>query len=127
MISLPYIYILYLLSLLSFIIGILSGLVGIGAGLLTTIMLLAIGYPYPEVVATTLFLHVLPQTIPGFLFYYKEGHFKWKESFLIFIFITLGITMGAYIGSKQLIDKKYLHYILSSILILSALYILYKA
>ena len=117
----------YIISILSLIIGILSGLVGIGAGLLTTIMLLALGYPYPQVVATTLFLHVLPQTIPGFLLYYKEGHFKWKESVLIFIFITLGITIGAYIGSKQFIDKKILNYLLSLILLTSSIYILYKA
>lgn len=108
----------------SLIIGILSGLVGIGAGLLVTVMLLAMGYSYQNVVATTLFLHVLPQTIPGFIEYYKQGHFKFKESIIIWFSITIGITIGSYYGSREYIPKRILNIILATILMFSAIYII---
>jgi len=117
---------LYIIILGSLITGILSGLVGIGAGLLTTIMLIALGYEYPYVVTTTLFLHVLPQTIPGFIQYYKQGYFLLKESLIIWFGITIGITIGAYFGSLRYIPKIYLNYILSFILLMSSIYILYN-
>jgi len=108
----------------SFITGILSGLVGIGAGLLTTIMLLALGYDYPYVVATTLFLHILPQTIPAFIQYYKKGYFIIKESIIIWVFLTLGLTIGSYFGSMRLIPNIYLNYILSALLFISSIYLI---
>lgn len=107
----------------SLITGILSGLVGIGAGLLTTIMLIALGYEYPYVVATTLFLHVLPQSIFGFIQYYKQGYFIFKESIIIWICLTLGLTIGSYYGSLKYIPKVYLNYMLSFILLISSIYI----
>jgi uncharacterized membrane protein YfcA len=110
----------------SLITGILSGLVGIGAGLLTTIMLIALGYEYPYVVTTTLFLHVLPQTIPGFIQYYKQGYFLLKESLIIWLGLTIGITIGAYFGSLKYIPIKYLNYILSLLLMLSSIFLLYN-
>jgi len=117
---------IYIIILSSLITGILSGLVGIGAGLLTTIMMLALGYEYPYVVTTTLFLHVLPQTIPGFIQYYKQGYFLLKESVLIWLGLTIGITIGAYFGSLKYIPIKYLNYLLSTILFMSSIYILYN-
>jgi len=117
---------IYIIILGSLITGLLSGLVGIGAGLFTTIMMLALGYEYPNVVTTTLFLHVLPQTIPGFIQYYKQGYFLLKESIIIWFGITIGITIGAYFGSLKYIPFKYLNYILSLLLLISSIYLIYN-
>jgi len=114
-----------ILIISSLVIGILSGLVGIGAGMLTTVLLLALGYSYQNVVATTLFLHILPQTIPGFIEYYRQGHFILFDSIIIWIGITLGITIGSYYGAREYVPKKTLNMILSSLLIFSGIYIMY--
>lgn len=96
--------------------GILSGLFGIGGGVIMVPTLIAIfGLEILDANATSLAAMLLPVGILGVVSYYKAGFINVKESLLI----SFGLFLGSFVGaefainvSEQLLSKLYAAFLL---------------
>lgn len=113
------------LFIISIIIGIIIGIIGIGGGLLLFPFLLYYNFSVPQAVAISLFLNAIPNTLPGLYLYYKNGHLHIYTAVIIAIGTLLGSTLGSYIGSNEYIDKKIIYRIYTVILFIIGLYMYY--
>ncbi len=86
-----------LFLLLGIIAGVLSGLFGIGGGIVMVPSLIAFfGMDILDANATSLASMLLPVGILGVIAYYKAGHINIKESLLI----SLGLFAGSFLGGE---------------------------
>jgi uncharacterized membrane protein YfcA len=77
--------------------GMLSGLVGVGGGIIIVPSLVYfIGFSQKTAQGTSLALILLPVGILGVLQYYKQGHVDWK----IVGLLAIGFLVGSFFGSK---------------------------
>ena len=77
--------------------GMLSGLVGVGGGIIIVPALVYfIGFSQKNAQGTSLALIMLPVGILGVLQYYKQGHVDWK----IVGLLAVGFVAGSFFGSK---------------------------
>ena len=77
--------------------GMLSGLVGVGGGIIIVPALVyLIGFSQKEAQGTSLGVLLLPVGILGVLQYYKQGHIDLK----VVGYLSLGFIVGGYFGSK---------------------------
>lgn len=77
--------------------GVLSGMVGIGGGIIIVPALVYfLGFSQHLAQGTTLTLFVIPIGILGFLNYYKAGYVDIKTALII----AATFVIGSYIGSK---------------------------
>lgn len=107
------------LVLIGLLAGILSGLVGVGGGIIMVPMLvLLLGFSQHQAQGTSLTVLVVPVTALAVFNYYKEGYINWKYAAIIAVFFVL----GSYFGSKLAvsIDQKMLKKIFGVVLILIA-------
>jgi len=120
-------YILYLI--IGVVSGISMGVVGMGAGILTIPFLIYTGLELKQAVAIALIIQLLPQSLPGVYSFYKKGYINYSILFislLVLIGSLVGIQIGVYLSTNDIINKKETYRILSYFLILSGLYIYYK-
>jgi len=86
--------ILIIIGLLS---GVLSGLVGVGGGILMIpLLIIFLGLTQHEAQGTALFAMLPPIGILAAINYYKEGFVKWEYA----IVIAFTFVIGGYLGSK---------------------------
>jgi len=77
--------------------GVLSGLIGVGGGIIIVpALVLLIGFTQKEAQGTSLGVLLLPVGILGVLQYYKQGHIDIK----VVGYLSLGFIVGGYFGSK---------------------------
>jgi uncharacterized protein len=77
--------------------GFLSGMVGVGGGIIIVPALVYfLGYSQHAAQGTTLFMFLFPIGILGVLNYYKAGYVDWKAA----LFICITFIAGSYFGSK---------------------------
>jgi uncharacterized membrane protein YfcA len=77
--------------------GILSGMFGIGGGLvIVPVLILLLGYDPKTAVGTSLFALLLPTGLLGVLEYWRRGEMKPIPGFLI----AVGLFSGAYFGAR---------------------------
>ena len=77
--------------------GLLSGLVGVGGGILMIPLLIVfLGFTQYEAQGTALFAMLPPIGILAAMNYYKEGFVKWEYAAVI----ALAFVLGGYVGSK---------------------------
>lgn len=97
--------------------GFLSGLVGIGGGIIIVpVLVYFLGFSQHQAQGTTLFMFLLPIGIFGVLNYHKQGYVDYKTALIIcstFVF-------GSYFGSKFAItlDQKTIKQLFGVIIIL---------
>ena len=97
--------------------GFLSGMVGIGGGIIIVpVLVYFLGFTQHQAQGTTLFMFLLPIGILGVMNYHKQGYVDYKTGLIIcttFIF-------GSYFGSKLSIsfDQKTVKQIFGAIIIL---------
>ena len=86
-----------ILIIIGLLAGILSGLVGVGGGILMIpLLIIFLGLTQHEAQGTALFAMLPPIGILAAINYYKEGFVKWEYAIVIaFTFI-----IGGYLGSK---------------------------
>lgn len=97
--------------------GMLSGLVGVGGGIvMVPLLILFLGFSQHQAQGTSLTVLVVPVTALAVLNYYKQGYINWKYALVIAIFFVI----GGYFGSKLAvnIDQKMLKKIFSIVLII---------
>src|ERR1700748_1787856 len=88
---------LIIIILVGLIAGLLSGLVGIGGGIIIVpALVFFLGFSQHQAQGTSLGILLLPAGILAVLNYYKQGYIDLKVVFILFI----GFVIGGYIGSK---------------------------
>lgn len=109
---------LLMLVLIGLLAGMLSGLVGIGGGIIMVPLLLLLGFSQHQAQGTSLAVLVVPVTAVAVYNYYKEGFIDWKFAAIIAVFFVV----GGYFGSKLAIsiDQKMLKKIFGVVLLLVA-------
>ncbi len=98
--------------------GFLSGLIGIGGGIIMIPMLLLLGMSQHQSQGISLSVLAVPVTAWAAFNYYKEGYVDWRYPALLAVFFII----GGYIGSKLAIsiDEKILKRIFGCILLVVA-------
>lgn len=98
--------------------GVLSGLIGIGGGIIMVPMLLLLGFTQQQAQGTSLAALLPPVTILAVLNYHKAGFIDWKYA----IIISLVFVIGGYFGSKIAvnIDQRTLKKIFGFVLLIIA-------
>ena len=93
------------MSILTFIIliiigllaGILSGLVGVGGGIIMIpLLIILLGFTQHQAQGTALFAMLPPIGILAAMNYFKQGYVKWEYA----VVIALTFVVGGYLGSK---------------------------
>ena len=80
--------------------GVLSGLIGIGGGIIMVPMLLLMGFTQQEAQGTSLAALLPPVTLFAVINYHKAGFIDWRYA----IIISLVFVIGGYFGSKIAIN-----------------------
>jgi hypothetical protein len=98
--------------------GLLSGLIGIGGGVIMVPLLLLVGLSQHEAQGTSLTVLAVPVTALAAFTYYKEGYVDWRYAAII----AVCFVVGGYIGSKFAIqiEEKMLKKIFGVVLLLMA-------
>lgn len=107
------------LMVIGILAGILSGLVGVGGGVVMVPMLvLLLGFTQHQAQGTSLAVLVVPVTAVAVYNYYKGGHIDWRYAAVIAMFFVV----GGYFGSKIAIglDQKVLKKVFGFILLFIA-------
>jgi len=86
-----------ILIVIGLLAGILSGLVGVGGGILMIpLLIIFLGLTQHEAQGTALFAMLPPIGVLAAINYYKEGFVKWEYA----IVIAFTFVIGGYLGSK---------------------------
>ena len=86
-----------ILLILGVVAGILSGMVGIGGGIvIVPALVYFLGYTQHQAQGTVLFMFLLPIGILGVYNYYNAGAIEWRTAFIM----ALTFLVGSYFGSK---------------------------
>jgi uncharacterized protein len=96
--------------------GILSGLVGIGGGIvIVPVLVYYFAMNQKTAQGTVLFMFLLPIGVLGVVNYYKAGHVDIKSA----VIMALTFAVGSYIGSKTAIaiDTKVVKQIFATVMI----------
>lgn len=106
------------LVIIGLLAGILSGLVGIGGGIIMVPLLLLLGFSQHQAQGTSLAVLLLPVTASAVYNYYKEGYLDWRYAIVMAVFFVV----GGYFGSKFAvsIDAKILKKIFGVVLLIVA-------
>lgn len=89
-----------LLIAIGIIVGIYSGIMGLGGGtIMIPVMVLLLGFTQQKSVATSLAVMIPPVTLPAVIRYWKDGQVDWQ----IAVWIALGVLAGSAVG--QIISK----------------------
>ena len=81
--------------------GILSGLIGVGGGVIMILLLVVVlGYSQHAAQGTSLAVLAVPVTFLAAYNYYSEGYVNWKFALII----AIGFVVGGYFGSKLAIS-----------------------
>lgn len=86
-----------ILLLVGLVAGLLSGMVGIGGGIIIVpVLVYFLGFTQHQAQGTTLFMFLLPIGVLGVFNYYKAGHVDWKTACIM----ATTFIIGSYFGSK---------------------------
>jgi uncharacterized protein len=110
---------IFFLAIIGILAGMLSGLVGVGGGIIMVPMLIMfLGFSQQQAQGTSLTVLLAPVTALAVMNYYKQGYIDWKYALVIALFFVI----GGYFGSKLAVslDQKTLKKIFSVVLIIVA-------
>lgn len=80
--------------------GIISGLLGVGGGLIfVPLMTLVLGFGIQQAVGTSLLI-IIPTSLAAVWVHASQGHVQLKTAVLIAIFAILGAWLGAHFSGK---------------------------
>lgn len=100
--------------------GVLSGLIGVGGGvIMIPLLVFVLGYSQHAAQGTSLAVLAIPVTFIAAYNYYSEGYINWKFALII----ALGFLVGGFFGSKLAIsiNQSMLKKIFGVILLIAAI------
>ena len=107
------------LVLIGILAGILSGLVGVGGGIvMVPLLIFFFGYSQHQAQGTSLAVLAVPVTLLAAYNYHKQGHLDWKYAGIIAVFFILGGFIGSNIAIS--LDQKMLKKVFGIILLFVA-------
>jgi len=106
--------------------GLLMGTVGIGGGVVLVPLLLATGLHLPQVVAVTLAMQAVPQTLGALYVYYKAGHVLVWPTVLVVLGSAAGSAVGAYVATRNYFSEQTLYRFMSALMVACAIYFIRK-
>jgi len=109
----------YWLSLAGASIGIVSGMIGMGGGILLSPLLLLMGWSNQQQTAALSAIFIFLNSAAGMIGQLKKGFELDPSTYSIIVFVIVGGWLGAYIGSKKL-QSNQLKFILASVLVVAA-------
>lgn len=109
----------YWLSLAGALIGLVSGMIGMGGGILLSPLLLLLGWANQKETAALSSIFIFLNSAAGMLGQMNNGFELSQSTYVIIVFVMLGGWLGAYLGSKKL-HANQLKFILASVLIVAA-------
>jgi len=115
---------IFILLALGLAAGILSGMVGIGGGIIIVPALVYfLGFSQHSAQGTVLFMFLLPIGVLGVFNYWKEGYVDWKVACIM----AITFLVGSFIGSKTAIaiDQTMLKKIFGVIMFLVSLKLIF--
>ncbi len=93
----------FILIIIGLIAGLLSGILGIGGGIvIIPLLILLLGLSQHEAQGTSLVLMLPPIGILAAINYYKKGFVQWEYALII----ALTFVIGGYFGSKFAVNLK---------------------
>jgi uncharacterized protein len=85
-----------ILVFIGFIVGIYSGIMGLGGGtIMIPIMVLLLGFTQHQAVGTSLAVMIPPVTLPAVISLYRQGHVKLGVAGFIAVGVVIGSPLGA--------------------------------
>lgn len=114
----------YWLSLAGAIIGLISGMVGMGGGILLSPLLLLMGWSNQQQTAALSAIFIFLNSAAGMLGQLKQGFSLDQSTYTIIVFVLVGGWFGAYFGSKKF-QSNQLKFILATVLIVAATKLLF--
>lgn len=104
--------------------GVLSGLIGIGGGIIMVPLLLLMGFTQQQAQGTSLAALLPPVTLLAVVNYHKAGFIDWRFA----IIISLVFVVGGYFGSKLAIhiDQKMLKRVFAVTLLVIGGFLLFE-
>ena len=114
-----YLHIIY--ALIGMLAGISMGIIGIGAGVITLPLLLATGMNIKKAVGCILLMQLLPQSLAGVLIYHKDKNIDYTSSLIVISGSVLGIIIGAYMVSSNIISESFTYKLLTIVLICTSI------
>ncbi len=107
-----------MLLVIGLIAGTLSGLIGIGGGIIMVPLLVIMGFTQHQAQGTSLAALLPPVTLLAVLNYHQAGNINWKYAIVISLFFIV----GSYFGSKVAINinEKLLRKIFAVVLVIVA-------
>lgn len=112
--------IILLLIVIGFVAGMLSGVMGVGGGVvMIPLMMLLLGFNQHQAQGTSLAVLAVPVTFLAAYNYYGQGYVNWKYAGVIALFFVV----GGFFGSKLAIhlDQKTLKRIFGGVLLIIAI------
>ncbi|MEM9687667.1 MAG: sulfite exporter TauE/SafE family protein [Bacteroidota bacterium] len=114
------IQILLFLLLIGILAGVLSGLIGVGGGIIMVpLLVMLLGFSQHEAQGTSLGALLPPVTLLAVLNYYKSGYINWKYALII----ATAFIVGGYFGSKMAIaiDERLLKKLFGGVMLFAAI------
>ena len=108
----------YWLSLTGAVIGLLSGMIGMGGGILLSPLLLMMGWATMQQTAAISAIFIFLNSASGMLGQLKKGFDLAPSMFIIIAFVLVGGWLGAYMGSSRFKTTE-LKFILALVLVLA--------
>lgn len=97
------------------VIGFLSGLLGIGGGIILSPVILLLGWANMKQTAAVSALFILVNSIAGLIGYITKGGMLPEASFPLIVIVFIGGLFGAFYGSKKM-NTSQLRYVLALVL-----------
>ena len=107
--------------LIGSIAGVSMGIIGVGAGIITIPLLIYSGMNIKTAVGCSLVMQLLPQSLPGVLLYHNQDFIDWNSSILVVFGSLIGIFIGAYLVSCNIISEKMTYKLLTILLICTSI------
>ena len=114
-----YLHIIY--ALIGILSGISMGIIGIGAGVITLPLLLATGMNIKKAVGCILLMQLLPQSLAGVLIYHNDKNIEYTSAFIVILGSVIGIIIGAYMVSNDIISETLTYKLLTIIMIITSI------
>lgn len=109
----------YILFLIGAAIGLVSGMIGMGGGILLSPILLLMGWSNQKQTAAISSIFIFLNSMAGIAGQMKTGFNLSPQIITIIVFVLAGGWLGAYIGAEKLKSKN-MKYILAAVLVLAA-------
>jgi uncharacterized membrane protein YfcA len=111
-------------SIIGIVTGISMGSLGVGAGIISIPLMIKAGLNIKQAVGAGMVMQLLPQSIPGVINYWDN--IVWGPTIALIIGSFVGIWLGSYIVSHNMVSEKILYKAITIILLCSSIYFFYK-